>query len=119
MLDWLFDDGLETVYGHGRSFAQAKAAAVEQLPDDGYVEVTEAAGIDLGDRERYSDASEIDMQEDAAEPYELKVVELEYWQDVAFDPDEQERYDTPGSLSGQRHPNDHLSDVEHPINQLP
>lgn len=116
MFEWLSDDGLETVYGHGRSFMAAKEAAIDKLPDEGYVEVTDAAGIDLGSRERYDDATDVDMNTTADEDYELRVVELEYWHDPVFDP---EREDHPRDSDSDRyHPNDELSGVGHPVDDF-
>lgn len=120
VFDWLFadkDDGPETVYGYGRSFEAAKDDAIKQLPDEGYVEVTEATGIDLGARERYKNVNEVDMGDMGDHVYELYCVEYEYRHDP-IDIEERGDVERPGSLDGVTHPNDELSSVDHPLDNL-
>lgn len=122
MLDRLFDDGAETVYGHGRSFGAAAEDAYGSLPEEGYIEIVDDEGIDLGSREWYGSSDDVDMEDEAVEGYELKVVAVRYRHEPGVDPDTGsggEGYHPLDELDGVRHPNDELSGVGHPIEQLP
>ncbi len=118
MLDDLFDDDAETVYGHGRSFRAAAEDAYGSLPDEGRVEVLDDEGIDLCSRERYGSSAAVDMDGEADEGYELKVVAVRYRYEPAVDPGARsgrEGYHPLDELDGVRHPNEELSDVAHPL----
>jgi hypothetical protein len=120
MFDGLFDDGAETVYGHGRSFDAAAEQAYDALPEEGHVEVLDDEGIDLGSRERYGSSDEVVMDAEADAGYELKVVTVRYRHEPSVDPDvgpDDGGYHPLDELDGLRHPNDELSGLGHPLDR--
>ncbi|MDY6771193.1 MAG: hypothetical protein SV186_04525 [Candidatus Nanohaloarchaea archaeon] len=120
--DMFESDGLDQVYGHGRTLDQAVEAAYDALPVDGHVEVVEGSWTDLATRETY-DPDEPDTATETADGYGLKAVELTYWQDPCYDPDAgsggSEPYHPLDELEGVDHPNDGLSGVRHPLDNFP
>jgi len=74
MLGGLFDDDVETVYGHGRSFSTAAERAYGSLSDEGYLEALDDEGIDPGSWERYLSPKGLDTDAEAEAGYEVKVV---------------------------------------------